>query len=311
MVKTLTVSASALCLFHFVHAQAACKVDIRPAVETGEICRKVDSSQFIDSGSDLIASLERCLLARPVRDIKMEPKPGSIQDSNCFLQGVLRPEVTEAIKRGAESYLAIPRAERTSGRPYQLDESLSDALKSARPGFSDGSEDVYGLLLVFIERTYLFIGNVPGPVSRLQERGRREGIYYQVATDRWIAFEYASFLTGSETLGAEARKTIKASNRHIAPPETYSAKGCKKKILYNWPTTSQSFEPYADLPEDVTAYGVWVHVGTCSDDQSLWVYHYRVGWKKVPSSDIPATCKQLSNYFDDPDPVALACEKYQ
>jgi hypothetical protein len=251
-----------------------------------------------------------------MREIQLDSKPDSIQDSNCFLQAILRPEVIESIKRGAESYLALSRSERTSGRPdqanvYQLYDSLSAAVNSALPGFSKGSEDIFLLLGVLIERLYLFTGDRPGPVSRLEESGRRVGIYRRSALIDWVVFEYAAFVAKSKVLGAEARETLKASNRYVAPPDTYSAKECKKRISYNWPTISQPYEPYSGLPQDVNAHGAYVHVGICADDQSLWVYHYRVGWKRVSKSDIPQTCRGLSSYFVEPDPVVTACKEYR
>lgn len=310
--KRLAQSTSICWLVLVVNSQAACRVDDRPSVvPVGQVCQ-ADSSRDV-SESETVQRLQRCVLARPLQEIELEPVPDNVRDSNCFLQAALRPEVTDAIKRGANSYLLVPRSERVSEALKRLESLLSEAVNSAHPGFSDGSEDVFLSMLIFIERTYPFRGTGPGPVSRLEERGRREGIYYRDSLIRWVVFEYASFLTGSTTLGVEARSSLKTANQDMAPPDGYSAKGCRRRIDYKWPTMSRPMMAYADLPEEAFGHGPIVHVGVCRDDQSLWAYHHQVGWMKASTSDAVDVCERLMDFGGDDlaEPVASACKNYQ
>jgi hypothetical protein len=243
--------------------------------------------------------LQECLLVRPVVEPEKAQARTSIDDSNCFLLSVLRPEITAAIKRGAETYLVMPRSKRTSKGVDKLLSVLGEAINSTLPELSEREEDVYLLLRIFVGGVYDFRGAHQGPMSPLEKEGGARGIYMANYLHDWVLFEFASFLTGSEVLRAESTRLLKAYNVSSAPPKSYSAKGCKQIIFYNWPTLSTPIESYDDGVGDYD-----VHWGVCPDDHSLWVYHYKRGWKRASEDEVLRMCRGPERRWLD----GLECE---
>lgn len=303
--RKLAVAISAVWLLHVAQVGAACKESVRPSPESRGDC-ELNETDF-----DLVGQIQRCVLARPVERIEMERARESVRNSNCFLDAVLRPEVSDAIRRGAESYLAMPRSERRSIESNKFHEALEAEFRASWD--PSESEDVLGLVEVFIERAYPLEVYDANPTSGLVKRAHRLGIYSRIIKNRWVLIEYAAYLTDSSTVRSSATRWLKELDRKRAPPESYSAKGCKKKILYDWATTSRPRWTYAALPAEAFKYGpTVVHVGICPDDQSLWFYHYLVGWRKVPDGDIVAMCRE--NLFSselDRSPVVIACKQFE
>lgn len=301
----LAVSALILWLLHAAQTDAACREDARLVAESPK-----GNCELTEYLVDRDEQFQKCLLARPVEQAEMEQARESVRASNCFLETVLRPEVTDAIRRGAESYLAMPRLERRSLEANGLRQALDSQFKASwNP---NESENVLGLLDLFIDRAYRFEGWVANPKSGLEKIAHRQGIYSQNMKESWVLFEYAAFLTGSRTVSSEARRWLEAFDRKSAPPENYSAKGCKKKISYDWPTMSRPLGVNTDLPADAPGYGPRLHVGICPDDQSLWVYHFLVDWRKVSAGDVTAVCNGLFFAFEyDQSPVAMACKRLE
>ncbi|MEO6079878.1 MAG: hypothetical protein ABIQ86_08895 [Steroidobacteraceae bacterium] len=253
------------------------------------------------SDADPSTLIQQCLLARPIRDAEKHRALNGVRENNRFLDAVLRQEVKDAIKRGANAYLAAHRAEQHSFDADNLYRALS-AEFSASVDAND-SEDIFLLLLVFIEKTYHFEGVRRGPVSGLEKSGRGQGIYTLKALQRLVLYEYASHVTGSKSLGTEARKSLRVQSENVSPPKTNLAKGCGKRITHTWPTVSAPVESYSDTSEEPDGTQRVVHWGICPDDQSLWVYHYKFGWKKASINDVAAVCGKLEDFAH----MAVAC----
>jgi hypothetical protein len=211
--------------------------------------------------------------------------PSSVQESDCYLDRILPPEMRAVLTQSARR--AIARNRRADTRA--LLEALTDATDDGLGKLFHAADGGFLVFLLYISDEYSLQGVVNperagGPInpSRLERDVYSRGVYKDWTIPTYLWLSYLSHLGVKEVRPlVEYLRSLDAS---VAPPRSLKPVGCPAGIQYQWPTlaTGDNAGPYRSFES--------THWGVCSSTGKPWIYGYKRRWREARDDEVSKVC---------------------
>jgi hypothetical protein len=218
--------------------------------------------------------------------------PGNVQESSCYFDRILSPELRAALVEAAQSAILANRR----GDPGSLFNAIFDATDDRLTEMFSSRSGVLELFVFMGDDLSISSPDNPHVGGPLEQDANSQGMYSErnVMVLLWL-----SYLDHLGVRGVRrAIQYAKSQESKYAPPSLKPA-GCRGGIRYNWPIMY-------DAKDDLGAIepGLPVHWGICTATGKPWMYQYKRGWRQASDDDVAFLCQH------DPDePFSEICRR--
>ena len=209
--------------------------------------------------------------------------PGSDLESNCYLDRALDERSKKAIKAGA-----VAAARQRTSSPEEVLDFINRAINDEfRKGHSDDDGDLYTLR---VEIDTLFKIHNPSiwDPGRFQLFANTQGIYSQRTIVDYVLISYIRHLGGWDGKFSRILSYLINKDREFRPPTTFKITECEDPLEYRWGIDGALVE---DSYKGLSSNNV-VHFGLCRKKQTVWSYHYTLGWWELKGQALKDFCRR-------------------